>query len=155
MSSVKLNLTGLDSFLKALQKSPSLRVGILNSSPRKDGKATNATVGAIHEFGTSKVPQRSFLRVPLAEHLSQNLESSGLFNKDTLAQVVKRKSLKPWVEKIETIAKDIVLNAFDSNGYGKWPSDKSKTLEHKKVKQTLRETGQLKNSISTEIVEGT
>lgn len=147
---VSMNLKGLDDLIKALKvKPPIIRVGILGSKDQRQGKGTsNATIGAAHEFGTTILPQRSFLRIPLADNLQKQMESSGALDKDVLAQVVKEKTVLPWMQKIAVLAESIVIGAFDSNGYGKW---KPSNMDSKKVKQTLVETGQLRNSITSEV----
>lgn len=150
-----LNTSGLDKILRALKgKPPIAKVGVLGSNAaRSGGGATNAQIGAAHEYGTTKIPQRSFLRIPLTQNLQSELESSGAFTKHSFDEVVKQKSLLPWVEKLAIIAEGIVLDAFDQQGPG-WAPLAPKTLEHKKVKQILTETQQLRNSISSEITGG-
>lgn len=150
-----LKMDGLKGILKALGgKAPVARIGILGSSGRKDGKTTNALVGAVHEFGTSAVPMRSFLRMPLTEHLEKGLQKSGAFTEGAVNDVIKQGSMKPWVEKMAIEAVGIVLEAFDTEGFGKWTPLNPKTLDHKKVKQTLVETQQLRNSITYDVKEG-
>lgn len=150
-----LEVKGLDQLLKALKaKPPVARVGILGSSPRKEGEqgrgSSNAEVGAAHEFGTSTLPQRSFLRAPISEHLQSKMESSGALDRDTLDQVIKKGSVMPWLGKVTKLAENIVNEAFDTGGFGKW---KQSDMTHKKNHQTLVETQQLRNSISSEVKE--
>lgn len=154
MTTVNLKIDGLKAVLKAIKgKPPIARVGILgNNAARSDGKGgpNNATIGSWHEFGTSQLPVRSFLRVPISEKLGKELENSGAFTPDAISQVVKQKSLRPWVEKMAVVAEGIVADAFDTGGFGQWkPSD----MRSKKVKQTLVETQQLRNSITSEVVD--
>lgn len=147
---------GLDALITALKvEPPRARVGILGDktlrkNATKGAAATNATIGAAHEFGTSKLPQRSFLRVPITDNLAKKMESSGALDKDVLAEVIREKSLLSWVKKVAVLAEGIVLEAFDTGGFGKWkPSDMTK----KKLQQTLVETQQLRNSITSEVKE--
>lgn len=146
-----IELKGLDALVKALKINPppEIRIGILGGTSARSGKGlNNAEIGAFHEFGTTKLPQRSFLRVPLTENLEKHLTKAGAFNQDMLRQVIATGSLRPWLQKVAVLAEGIVLGAFDSGGYGKWmPSD----MRFKKVHQTLVETQQLRNSISFEI----
>lgn len=149
---VTLETKGLDQLIKTLKvKPPVARVGILGGKTGRAGSVpNNATIGAYHEFGTSELPQRSFLRVPISEHLENKMESSGALNKDTLDQVVKQGSVTPWLKKIAVLAEGIVAEAFETGGFGKWkPSD----MTHKKNHQTLVETQQLRNSITSEVKE--
>lgn len=151
---IQLKDKGLKDLIRAFKGKtiPVARVGILgdkNSRSSTKNGVTNAQVGAAHEFGTEKLPIRSFLRMPLSTELSKALEKSGAFTREALAKVVEEKSLTPYVEKIAVVAVGVVLEAFDSGGYGKWtPSD----MTHKKVHQTLVESQQLRNSITSGVV---
>lgn len=170
MNADTINVKGLDQILKALKaKPPVVRVGILGEkTQRVEGKTTltfsevqnlkkprrgadvptNAEIGASHEFGTSKLPQRSFLRMPLADRLQKEMESAGALDEKVLKEVIRSGSVVPWLKKIAVLAEGIVLGAFDSGGYGKWkPSD----MRYKTVHQTLVETQQLRNSITSEV----
>jgi len=150
---VSIKIDGLDRLAKALKaKVPTVKVGILGSNnARSDGSASNATIGATHEFGTTVVPMRSFLRIPLSTYLEKGLQSSGAFTKRAIETVIAEKSLLPWVEKMGIEAVGIVLDAFDSNGFGSWAPLMPETLAHKQVKQTLVETQQLRDSITYEV----
>lgn len=148
---VELNTRGLDSLLKAMKgQEVTAKVGILGSDNVRSGKGSNsnAVVGAAHEFGTTTLPQRSFLRVPISENLGSALENANAFDKDTLDRVVKEGSMKGWVEKVAILAVSIVNGAFNSSGYGKW---RPSIMTRKKTKQTLVETGQLRDSITYEV----
>lgn len=149
---VTLKVDGLDKLLKALKsKPPVARVGILGSKNARSGKEnSNATVGAAHEFGTSKLPMRSFLRVPLTDNLQKYMEKSGLLDKEAMELVIKQGSLVPWIKKVAIIGESIVLDAFSTGGFGKW---KPSNMDKKLVKMTLVETQQLRNAITSEVKE--
>lgn len=143
MNSVTLNTRGLDQLRKAFKENmPKIKVGIL-------GSGRNATIGAAHEFGTSRLPIRSFLRVPLSENLDDEMEKSGAFDKDALARVVKEGSVKVYAEKIAAICLNIVQDAFATGGGGKWKKWKPGYINN--TGQILVDTQQLRNSISTEV----
>lgn len=133
-------------------KIPTIRVGIMGGGKnvRSDDKgSTNAEVGAAHEFGTSKLPRRSFLREPLINFLKKRLEAAKFFDEESIKLVIKEGSIYTWMKRIAILALDIVLGAFETGGYGKWrPSD----MRNKKVHMTLVETQQLRNSITEEVV---
>ncbi len=151
MSETELKMAGLEKLLKALKGKPAVaRIGILGKSPARDGGKSNAQIGAMHEFGTSSLPQRSFLRIPLSDNLGAALESSGAFDKDVLKDVLKLGTLTPWVKKMAIVAEGIVAEAFESGGFGKWPPS---NMAHKKNQMTLVETAQLRNSITSEVIE--
>lgn len=154
---VEYNAKGLKQLLKALKdKMPVARVGVLSS---KDSRAavtkgysgeTNAEIGAKHEFGTDGMPVRSFLRVPIAEHLQQYLEKAGAFDEDAVKRVIAEGSLVPWVEKVGLVGEDIVQEAFDTGGFGQW---KPSNMKYKHNQQTLVETTQLRKSIASEVIK--
>ena len=96
------------------------------------------------------MPQRSFLRIPIAENLSKRLDNSGAFSKDELLKVIKEKSLEPWLKRMGTLAEAIVSDAFDSGGDGKWPKWKTKGYENN-TGMLLVDTQQLRNSIMSDV----
>lgn len=157
----EINIDGLNKLAKAFKKVPVVHVGILgdgntrNAKPGEKAQLSNSQIGAMHEFGTSTSPQRSFLRVPLIENLNKRLENDGVFNKQEVARAIAQGTLRPVMLKVGIVAEDIVLGAFDSGGYGSWAPLKPATLAQKKNHQILVETQQLRNSISNEVVEST
>ena len=153
---VTINVKGLDQLLKALKAGPPIaRVGILGDKTVRSGGGsfqTNAEIGAAHEFGTSKMPARSFLRVPISQNLQKEMESSGALDKKTLNEVVKQGSVLPWVKKIAILAEGIVADAFDTAGFGKWPGWKNPNYTNNSG-QLLVDTKQLRDSITSEVKE--
>ncbi len=151
---VEFDAKGLDSLIRALDRPPTIRVGILggnkNTRSSKSIKETqtNAEIGAIHEFGGEKTPQRSFLRVPIAEKLQEYLELSRAFDDSIARKVLAEGTIVQWLKKVAIIAEQIVADAFDSRGFGRW---KPSNMAHKKNHQTLVETQQLRNSITSEV----
>ena len=150
-----VNVKGLDQLIKALKaKVPVARVGILGSKTyRKSegaGQPTNAEIGAAHEFGTTKIPQRSFLRVPIANNLEKEMNSKGMLDKDTLNEVVKSGTLMPWMEKVAIAAEACVSDAFATGGDGKWPAWKNPNYENN-ANMLLVDTTQLRESITSEV----
>lgn len=140
----------LKQLIKAFSgKMPTARVGVLGAKNARSDFSTNATIGAKHEFGSGGSPKRSFLRVPISELLKGRLEKAGLFDERALMDVIKTGSILVWVKKIAVVALDISLGAFASGGYGKW---KPSNMARKKVKMTLVETQQLRNSITEDVV---
>ncbi len=148
-SGVTLKNKGLKQLVKAFKTMPEIRVGILGGKAmREDVGPSNAQIGAAHEYGTKKLPQRSFLRVPLTDNLDRFLGRSGAFDRTTLEQVIREGTIRPWCVKVAIVAEAVVADAFATGGNGKWkPSD----MTHKKVHQTLVETQQLRNSITSEV----
>lgn len=148
MSDVVLNRKGLDKLIKILSGPKAIaKVGIVGDSFREDGKS-NAEVGAMQEFGTSTIPQRSFIKVPLSTQLKSEIENSQKFNKKSLDEISAANSLVPWAQIMGEIGEKVVIGAFDSQGYGKWPANKQPGHS------SLLDSQQLRDSISYEIKEG-
>lgn len=151
MSDEVVNLRGLDKLVKALKvKTPKIRVGILGSKDARADSQSNATIGAAHEFGTTTIPQRSFLRVPLIDHLDKELEKSGINSKDNLNEIISGGDLMPWLREIAVTAEAIVLEGFASQGYGKWAAWKNPNYMNNSG-QVLIDKGYLRDSITTDI----
>lgn len=151
---VKLNTYGLDQLMKALKdNSHKARVGVLGGKTiRKEQKIgeTNASIGAVHEFGMGNMPQRSFLRVPIAEHLKKEVENAEMFGKDELKQVVEEGSLVPWLKRLGVIGERIVAKAFATGGFGKWPAWKTPGYKNDD-NRLLVDTRQLRDSITSDV----
>jgi hypothetical protein len=152
MEADTINLAPLEKFIEAYADMDGNigRIGILgDQTVRAEDTSSNAAIGLLHEFGTEKLPQRSFLRMPLTTKLQKALEQSGAFNKEALRNVVKEGSFQTYVRKILASGESVVLEAFATGGFGQWkPSD----MKYKKVQQTLVETQQLRDSITSEVV---
>lgn len=148
-----IHIRGLDQLLKALkEKAPQIRVGILgDKNARKEGKgSSNAEIGAAHEYGTSTLPQRSFLRVPIQENLDKEMEKSNLFTPDTFAEVIKGGTVIPWAEKVGICAEACVADAFATGGNGKWAAWKTPGYENN-TGDILVDTKQLRDSITSDV----
>lgn len=134
-----MSMDKLDKLITSFSaKGNTIRVGILDDSPRKDDKSlNNPTLGAIHEFGTAKIPARSFIRIPLMENLQGMLQANASY----LGKSIENGDLPQMMTKVAELAADIVSEAFDSQGYGKWAPNQAGTTP-------LVDTGQLRASIS-------
>jgi len=162
----EFNTKLLDNLIKALSsKNYTVKIGILGSKDSRtseDGANSNATVGNFHEQliegagtenGTTKIPRRSFLRMPLTQFLPAKLKEAGLLNKKDLEIIVKQGDTKQLAQKVGVLGVATVLEAFDTNGFGTWAPLAPITLKYKKVKQTLVETHQLRDSIDFRVEE--
>ncbi len=145
-----IEVKGLEQLLKALKaKPPICNVGILGDrNTRSEKGSSNAEVGAAHEFGTSTIPKRSFLRTPIAEGLQKEMESAGLLDKEAMNQVIKDGSITPWMKKVAISAEACVADAFATGGNGKWPPWKNKGYTNN-TGMLLVDTTQLRNSITS------
>ena len=168
---VKINTDVAEDIKNALMSRMIARVGILGgktdrsvtvvtkSGLHKAGKAlanqTNADIGLLHEKGslTMHIPRRSFLEMPLV------LKSEGLMaarNKIWEAFTLKEQTkarLKAAYVQLGHIAENIIQAAFESGGFGKWEPDSDRTRKEKGSNAPLIDTGQLRRSITSDVVE--
>jgi hypothetical protein len=170
---LKHDFTSLDKFVRAVSTDMVVRVGIMGnkttradmSKPVKHGTAdairfnnrsyakssglSNADVGFIHEFGTGKIPKRSFLRMPIFQYAE-----------DIIGMVVKAGAMKKLAagKSIEVLAdlgiacENIIGRAFASRGWGSWAANTAATIKRKGSSSPLIDTGQLRRSISSAVV---
>lgn len=147
---IEANLKGLDQLIKMLKKPAVARVGILGGSDSRKGKGSNAEVGMKHEYGKDGMPVRSFLRMPLIDQLEKAMKQSSAFKASVLSDSIKKGSMVPYMKVLAVIAEGVIAEAFATGGFGKWqPSN----MANKKNHQTLVETQQLRNSITSEVKE--
>lgn len=171
---VEIDMKPLEKILRALKGNiPVARVGILGGSNQRamgnpSGKTvakpkalpmgaqpahqaigtSNAEIGMKHEFGMDGMPMRSFLRIPLIENFKDYLEEAGGMDKKVINEMIKTGTLVEFVKKMGIIAERVVLDAFHTGGFGKWPPS---DMRNKKNHETLVETQQLRNSITSDV----
>lgn len=147
---VEYNVKGLENFLKALkEKPPVARIGVLSDGKRKDG-ASNVEIGVKHEFGSDGMPVRSFLRMPISDNMQKYLDESGVINPAVIDKFIQNGSLKEFVSVIGEIGFTIVQDAFQSNGFGKWPAWKTPGYTSR-TGLILVDTQQLRDSIQMDV----
>lgn len=102
-------------------------------------------VGAIHEFGAGRNPQRSFLRVPyIVNKKAMNNEIKKQFESVT----IKGASVQVGLDRIGAVATNISKKAFTTKGHGQWQDIKPATKKAKGSSQVLIDTGILRNSLT-------
>lgn len=139
----------LDKLIKSMSSNPHGKIGVLQDSARTPvGESNNASIGAKHELGVENMPQRSWLRMPIINYLERYLKKAGALKPEVLREIIKSGSLKPWMSKIMISAEAVVAEGFDSGGFGLW---KPSNMKLKKNHQTLVETQQLRNSVTSVI----
>ena len=88
--SIKADLSGVDKLIRSLKGEYVLRVGLIGSkgTGQHDGESgkTNAEIGTFHEFGTGKMPRRSFLE----DSLKFKLNANGVVFKTLKKEVFKK-----------------------------------------------------------------
>jgi hypothetical protein len=152
LSDDKLNDKNLQALIRAFKaEPPKAVVGILGTSKKRNSDGpTNSEIGFKHEFGdpVEHLPIRSFLRYPIIAKLQGYLDSKGAFTAASIGKVKGEKSLHEFVAKIGIACEKVIADAFKTGGWGAWrPSN----MKLKKIKQTLVETQQLRDSIKSEV----
>ena len=114
----------------------SVFVGIRGGETTGDGLSI-AGYGAVHEFGTAGMPERSFLRVPLSERKNEiyNIAHDVLKAGGTCQNALDAMGLT---------GVNISSDAFDKND---WAPNKSETIKRKGSEKVLVDTGQLRQAI--------
>lgn len=125
-----MDIKKLQDLYEGLKETPHIEVGVFSGkSARSDGPLTNAALASIHEFGAPKagIPPRSMLRVPIADHAKEIMAPA----RGKAEAFLKRGTLLQLYKTIGVAAEKIVLQAFQTGGFGKWPSLKYSTLLQK------------------------
>lgn len=170
---VKSDTKGMDDLIKMLtEQNLTLRVGILGSKAKgeHDGESglTNAEIGTFHEFGTVKMPRRSFLEDSLKLKLKFNTEEMKEIKKKVWNNIFVKNEPKKFFEDLGAKCLDIIEEAFATNGFGNW-KPLSETTQNKrlgKIKRRsqkeynywakhpiLTDTGKLRRSISFKVLK--
>lgn len=95
-------------------------------------------IGAHHEYGTDKIPKRSWLRMP-AEVKKKEINDE--IKKQFKAVFENGRKVDSALGRIGAKAQNVSVGAFRSGGYGKWPK-----VQHGGT--PLFDTGTLRNSIT-------
>lgn len=175
-SNVKYNMDGLDNIIKSLKNDYVLRVGILGSNAKnkhdKDSGLTNAEIGTFHEFGTSKMPRRSFLEDSLKFRLQFNSEQFKQLRKVLFKQFFIKNAPQKFLQDLGAKCLEIIEEGFATNGFGMWKplSAEAEQAHYKKARfnpknptpaslerlhktNILTLTGKLRRSISFKVMK--
>ena len=136
-------------------KKKHVAVGVLANSATSrvyDSGATVSQVAAAHEFGTTRTPQRSFLKMP------QELKANELnrFIRKQVFKVLDGRTVDVGLNLIGVFVVNLSVDAFKSDGFGKWQDLTDATKAAKVVNgnasdQILTDLGTLKNSVTYEV----
>lgn len=148
MPKVKLDISNLKKIINSLSDNKKIRIGILGNKDSRD-KGSNATIGLKQEFGSfsEKIPARSFIRRPLQDNLGKEL--SPLFK--NIMPSLEKLGIEPVMKKIGIKAEEIIQNAFNTGGFGKWAPLSERTIKKKGHDKKLIDTVQLRRSITSEV----
>jgi len=146
----------MDDYLKNLEQAvkSSVKVGLPSDKVGQQvygGGATIMQIGAQHEYGTEKMPARSFLRMPF--DLKRD-EINNFIGLQFRAVLEGKRSASDAMELVGVKAVNISRAAFRNNGYGQWAplAESTKFIKAEAGKTTpLVWSGILRNAITWSI----
>lgn len=170
---VKADLSGLEDLLRALKGEYFLRVGIIGSkatgSHDSESGKTNAEIGTFHEFGTTKMPRRSFLEDSLKYKLNPTTKEFKQLKKGIFKFVFLKKSPKDFLQDLGAKCLEIIEEGFATSGFGMWKQLSAsyynqkmskapkrltpKSMEWFNYHQILTDTGKLRKSIAFKVMK--
>jgi phage gpG-like protein len=154
--SVKADLGKLKDLEKTLLTSKNMyaKIGIIGSEAKKDHDGiTNVELGLKHEFGsnTGKIPERSFLRMPIKKKRKKIAEALEKKQKEFKQNIIDG-NIKKNYQILGIAAEAIVQEAFETGGFGNWQKLSPYTIARKGSSAILIDTAQLRKSISSKVV---
>jgi phage gpG-like protein len=147
----KFNMEPLHKFVKEINSKKRVRVGIFgDKNGRQKGADTNASLGAIHEFGSISggIPARSFLRMPIHMKAKEIIKNAS----DGMGALLKEGGMATILKTLGFACESVVQMAFASRGFGKWKPNSPVTIRRKGSSAPLIDTGQLRRAISSKVV---
>ena len=156
---VKADIDELERLIKTLKGGYFLRVGIIGGKAGaqhdKDSGQTNADIGSFHEFGTKKMPRRSFLEDSLKLKLNFNASQFAEMRKQLFKQVFQKNTPEIFLQNLGVKCLQVIEEGFATNGFGLW-KPLSKNLKEKRDKDVLtnlakldRKAGRLANKANS------
>jgi len=146
----------LEKLVENLGKKYYTDVGILGEGGyTEDGGITLAGIGAVHEFGTdkagrnrnTKIPERSFLRMPL-ETGQDSIEKEVA---PKLQKLLESGDIKGIFELIGIAGEARVQEAFETGGFGLWEDIKDSTKKAKGSDAILIDIGALRQAVTSRV----
>lgn len=154
---VKAEFKKLQNCIKFLKQGmPSVIVGILgDTNNRTQGEQTNAEIGFTNEFGKMtgypRIPERSFIRMPLKTRLEPKIKTKKSLTGPELEKAIAEGKTVEFATKIGLVAEEVIQEAFATNGFGEWAPNAPMTVELKGSNSPLIDTGQLRRSITSKV----
>jgi hypothetical protein len=132
-----------------LAKRGSVVVGLLGDDLGPDAPYRSALeVGVIHEFGLGRCPERSFIRLPFKvkrDEMSKAIDNGFKAVSSGTTQTERALGL------IGARANNYVIDAFETEGWGKWKPLHPYTIKMKGSSAILIDTGTLRRSVTWEV----
>lgn len=136
----------LEAIKRRVAERNSVKVGIPAGSGDHDGTPL-VVIGAVHEFGSGHIPERSFLRVPL--RANQDLWSQILRN--GLPAVLRNEITS--LQLMDQLGSRAAAASQEAISRGINPPNAPSTIQRKGSSTPLVDTGRLLQSITWEVVE--
>lgn len=163
---VTANLDGLEKFRREIGNSFVARVGIIGSQASqshqlekhgyKENRAqgetiTNAELGLIQMYGsiTNNIPPRDFLVMPIEMKRRELIKVLASSQSRT---AFAKGNFKGIFAIMGAAAEGFIMEAFATGGFGSWAPNKSSTVRQKRSSAPLIDTGELRKSISSDVV---
>jgi len=156
----KINISTTKEISAMLGSGMFIKVGIVGDEAatereKKDDKEeslSNAEVGLKHEFGsvTEKIPIRSFLKMPLETKFKSILKA---MSSTTARSKLEKGEIEDFWKIVGISAENVIQDAFESGGFGKWKPLSAFTKLKKGSSQILIDTAQLRKAITSEVVK--
>lgn len=155
MANFKFDDSELKKLIKSLHENYTLRVGVIGSKGKgshgKGQNLSNADVGTFHEFGTEKMPRRSFLEDSLKFKLKDfNTEKFRALRKLMFKWFFDKKAPQNFLNVLGAKCLEYIEEGFATNGFGMWKPLASGTEKIVAKKHKVKTLDQAKNaSIAT------
>lgn len=161
MSKISIKITGLDAVqdkIKVIQESvkeaskSKIEIGILAKDNKTIPESNNtlADIGSFLEFGTSRAPARSFLRMPMMLRKKEIVSfAASVFTLDALMN----KKIKIQLGLIANNCLLVVREAFNSKGFGNWKDNAERTVQQKGFNNPNIWTGKLRDTLNTQVID--
>lgn len=157
MNSVRSSRTNLTKLRRDLDVIETMRtrVGLFGEdAQRTDGKS-NPEIGLFHEqpkdveFGSTvrKLPQRSFLRMPLMTQLTPKRLAEIPW-----LEIIQRRGAKQALKLLGIVGEEVVQEAFATGGYGNWPALAPSTVAKKGSSAILIDKAEMRKAITSIVV---
>lgn len=122
---MKFDTTNLDKLMKSLKDDYVLRVGVIGAKGKgshdKASGLSNADIGTFHEFGTEKMPRRSFLEDSLKFKLKDfNTEKFRAIRKALFKWFFDKKAPQNFLNVLGAKCLEYIEEGFATNGFGLW-----------------------------------
>jgi len=136
---------GVEGLIKRVKTPGTVDVGIIDAGKHPSGDITVANIGFAHEFGTSTIPERSFIRATTKENKKEIVKLQ-----EKLLKKVQSGEMK--VEQALGLVGSFVAGLISKKIVDiKSPPNSPRTIAEKGSSNPLIDTGQLKNSITWEV----